>query len=197
MKRFDRTYFDKWYRDPVHKVGTDDDLARQVRLAISAAEYMLMRPITSVLDAGAGEGRWQPLIAKFRPDADYVGVDPSEYSIQRYGQERNLKLGTIDDLDKLFPTYKFDLVVCCSVLNYLPRKDFVRALDQLARRTGGLAFLEIFSAEDEVVGDTHLWYAEPSKTYKKLLKKAGFVHCGLHCYITNDIESNTAALELA
>lgn len=197
MKSFDRTYFDKWYRDPVHKVGTDDDLARQVRLAVAAAEYMLMRPIETVLDAGAGEGRWQPLIKKFRPNASYVGVDPSDYTTSTFGKSRNLVQGTFDDLDKLFPKQKFDLVVCCSVLNYLPPKDFKRALAQLARRTAGLAFIEIFSSEDSVVGDTNNWYTESSKTYKKWMKKAGYIHCGLHCYIIEELESNTAALETA
>lgn len=197
MKRFDRTYFDKWYRDPVHKVGSADDLARQVRLAVSAAEYMLMRPIKTVLDVGAGEGRWQPVIKKLRPSAYYYGVDPSDYTVRRYGKTRNIQKGSLDDLETLFPGQEFDLVVCCSVLNYLPRKEFQNGLKQLADKTRGLAFIEIFSAEDDVVGDTEKWYTESSKTYRRWIKKAGLIHCGLHCYITEDLETGTAALELA
>lgn len=196
MKRFDRSYFDKWYRSSTHKIGTRADLARQVHLAVSAAEYMLTRPIRSVLDVGAGEGRWQPLVRELRPSAKYVGVDPSEYAIKRFGKRRNLYLGTIDDLETLFPDQTFDLVVCCSVLNYLPREQFIHALHQLAQRTHGVAFLEIFSKEDEVEGDTNEWYTETAAENRRLLKRAGFIPCGMHCYITKQSEIVTAALEL-
>lgn len=196
MKRFDRSYFDKWYRSPTHKIGTQADLARQVHLAVSAAEYMLTRQIRTVLDAGAGEGRWQPLVQALRPSAKYVGVDPSEYSIRRFGESRNLRMGTLDDLDTLFPDQTFDLVICCSVLNYLKRDAFIRALKQLAQRAHGVAFLEIFSSEDEVVGDTNDWYTESAREYRRLLKRAGFIPCGMHCYVTGALETATAALEL-
>lgn len=197
MKRFDRTYFDKWYRDPVHKVGTEEDLARQVRFAIAAAEYMLMRPIMNVLDVGAGEGRWQPLISKFRPSARYIGVDPSDYTLNQFGESRNIMRGTFDDLTTLFPEKTFDLVVCCSVLNYLSPPDFKRAIKQLANRTSGVAFIEIFSEEDEVVGDTHQWYTQPARTYRKWMTAAGFTHCGFHTYIVEDYHPATAELEKA
>jgi SAM-dependent methyltransferase len=195
MKRFDRKYFDKWYRSPTHKIGTRADLARQVHLAVAAAEYMLTRPIRSVLDVGAGEGRWEPLIHEIRPSAKYIGVDPSEYVVKRFGARRNIHHGTLDDLDTLFPTKTFDLVVCCSVLNYLPREAFIRALSQLAKRTHGVAFLEIFAREDEVVGDTNTWHVAPAAEYRRLLKRAGFVACGMHCYITESLIGNSAALE--
>ncbi len=197
MKRFDRSYFDKWYRSPTHKIGTRADLARQVHLAVSVAEYMLTRPIRNVLDVGAGEGRWQPLIHELRPSAAYSGIDPSEYTVERFGKRRNIQLGTLDDLDRLFADQTFDLVVCCSVLNYLTQEEFGRAIKQLAKRTHGVAFLEIFSSEDEVVGDTNEWRTEPAREYRRLLKRAGFVPCGLHCYITDELETATAALEMA
>ena len=195
MKHFDRAYFDKWYRHPDHRIGNTADLERQVHLAVSSAEYMLTRPIRSVLDVGAGEGRWQPVIQALRPSASYVGIDPSEYTVRRYGAKRNVVQGTIDDLETLFGNRTFDLVVCCSVLNYLPRRDFERALGHLARHTHGVAFLEIFSSTDEVVGDTNDWNVETPATYRKMLRKVGFIPCGMHCYITESIEVNTAALE--
>jgi ubiquinone/menaquinone biosynthesis C-methylase UbiE len=195
MKRFDQAYFDKWYRHPRHKVGTRDDLERQIQLAVAAAEYMLARPLKSVLDVGAGEGRWQPILQRIRPKARYQGVDPSEYSVRRYGLRRNIVLGTFDDLDRLFPDDHFDLVVCCSVLNYLPPRETRQALTQLARRTGGVAFLEIFAREDDVYGDTNDWYAESAATYRRWLRTVGFTPCGLHCYVTDALDMNVAALE--
>jgi SAM-dependent methyltransferase len=197
MKSFDQQYFDKWYRHPTYKIGTQADLERQVRLALSAAEYMLTRPVRSVLDVGAGEGRWQPVLRALRPRVQYTGVDPSEYSVRRYGASRNIVRGTFDDLDTLFHDRTFDLVICCSVLNYLPRPAFTTAVAQLAARTHGLAFLEIFTSADEVVGDTNHWYTETPATYRQMLRRAGFIPCGLHCYITSALDTTTAALELA
>jgi SAM-dependent methyltransferase len=197
MKRFDRQYFDKWYRHPAHAIGSSADLERQVHLAVAAAEYMLARPIRSVLDVGAGEGRWYPVLRRLRPSVRYQGVDPSEYTVQRYAARRNLMLGTLDDLDTMFPDAMFDLVVCCSVLNYLSRAELVRGLGQLFRRTKGVAFLELFTSEDDVVGDTDAWKVETPAGYRRLIRKAGFTPCGMHCYVTDALQGNVAALEQA
>ena len=195
MKRFDKEYFDKWYRHKVHKVGTRADLERQVHLAVAAAEYMLARPIRSVLDVGAGEGRWYPVLRRVRPSVRYTGVDPSAYTVERYGARRNLVLGSLDDLDTLFHERRFDLVTCCSVLNYLTHAELVRGLGQLARHTGGIAFLEIFTSADAVVGDTKEWTVNTPAGYRRLLREAGFIPCGMHCYVTDAAEENVAALE--
>lgn len=197
MKSFDQAYFDKWYRHPAHRIGTRADLERHVRFAVSAAEYMLSRPIRSVLDVGAGEGRWQPVLQSVRPHARYVGVDPSEYTLQRFGASRNIVRGTFDDLDTLFGERTFDLVVCCSVLNYLPLPDARRALERLYAHTRGLAFIELFSVEDDVAGDTQEWYTETAATYRDVLREVGFTPCGMHCYVVGETARAAAALEKA
>lgn len=194
-KRFDNEYFDKWYRHPGHRVGTTADLTRLVRFAVAAAEYVLARPIRSVLDAGAGEGRWQPVLKKLRPSAKYYGVDPSDYAVRRFGTRRNIVQGTLDDLPQLFPDRHFDLVVSCSVINYLPRDTMIRAIRRIAERTGGLAYLEIFASEDEVEGDTNDWHAESTATYRRIIRDAGLLPCGLHCYIPSDNASTLVGLE--
>lgn len=196
-KRFDRSYFEKWYRHPVHRVGTAADLERTIRFALSAAEYVLARPVRTVLDVGAGEGRWAPIIHRLSPGVAYQGVEPSAYAIQRYGKRRNIMRGTADDLAELFPDQSFDLVVCCSVLNYFPRAMMIRALTQLAQCTGGLAYLEIFTSADDVEGDTGGWHTETPARYRQLLRRAGFIPCGLHCYILRDSIGNIVALERA
>jgi tRNA G46 methylase TrmB len=80
-KRYDAAYFDRFYRKPRTRVHAPEDVRRKVHLAVSAAEFMLERPIASVLDIGAGEGAWQPLLARMRPAASYLGVEPSEYAV--------------------------------------------------------------------------------------------------------------------
>jgi SAM-dependent methyltransferase len=197
VKRFDNSYFDKWYRHPDHRVGTNADLLRLVRFAVAATEYAIARPIRSVLDVGAGEGRWQPVLHRLRPGARYVGVDPSEYAVKRFGRRRNIVHGTFDDLPTLFPGRTFDLVVSCSVLNYLPHAEMKRAIRRIAERTGGVAYLEIFASEDEVEGDTSNWHAESRADYRRIIRAAGLMPCGLHCYIPIDNASTVVALEHA
>lgn len=194
-KRFDQRYFDRWYRDSRHRVGTTADLERTVRLAVASAEHVLARPIRSVLDVGAGEGRWAPIVRRIRPRAVYHGVEPSEYAVGRYGKRRNIVSGVADDLDSLFPDRVFDLVVCCSVLNYLPGAVMTRALAALARHTRGLAYIELFTSADDVVGDTVGWCAESPARYRQLISRAGLVPCGLHCYVPRDQARSLVALE--
>jgi len=71
---YDRAYFDKWYRHPRHRVKSPLDIARQIRFVVSAAEYLLERPVRRVLDVGAGEGNWLAPLRKMRPAAKYYGV---------------------------------------------------------------------------------------------------------------------------
>ena len=196
-KRFDIEYFEKWYRHPDHRVGTAADLSRLVRFAVTAAEYVLAHPVRSVLDVGAGEGRWQPILRKLRPTATYQGVDPSDYVVGRYGKRRNIVKGTLDDLPHLFAGRSFDLVISCSVINYLPRGTMVQGIRNIAARTGGLAYLEIFTSEDDVEGDKHGWYSESRETYRRLIRNAGLIPCGLHCYIPSDHASTLVGLERA
>jgi SAM-dependent methyltransferase len=196
-KRFDSGYFEKWYRHPEYRIGTAADLARLVRFTVAAAEYVLARPVRSVLDVGAGEGRWQPILQKLRPRATYQGVDPSEYVVRRYGKRRNIVQGTLDDLPELCAGREFDLVVCCSVINYLPREFTVRGIRNIAAVTGGLAYLEIFTSEDDVEGDTQGWYSESRDAYRRIIRGAGLVPCGLHCYVPANNEHAIVGLERA
>ena len=97
-KRYDRDYFDRWYRGEDAPKG-EDELLRQVALAVSATESVLNRPLASVLDVGCGEGRWQPVLQRVRPGARYLGIDPSGYAVDRFGEERNLMAGSFRELE--------------------------------------------------------------------------------------------------
>jgi len=93
---FDQAYFDHWYRD--QGFGSPTRVARKVSYAVAAAEYLLDRPIRSVLDVGCGEASWQPVLRRLRPRLRYVGVDPSRYAVERFGARRGVRLGTLGDL---------------------------------------------------------------------------------------------------
>ena len=121
VKRYDRAYFDRWYRD--RRIGSAADLARTVAFAVAVTEQVVGRPLRSVLDVGAGEGRWQPMLHRLRPRARYAGVDSSEWAVERWGRRRNLRLGSIDTLDRLGLDGPFDLIVVADVMHYLPDGD--------------------------------------------------------------------------
>ncbi len=181
-KTYDRSYFDRWYRDPRHAVIHRDVLARRVQLALSAAEYILEHPVASVLDVGCGEGPWRALIRMARPGASYVGVDSSEYAIRRFGRRRNLRLGRFGDLGRMKLGGPFDLIVCSDVLHYVPSPEAKRGLRAIARMLGGLAFIEFFSKEDDTVGDDDGYIPRSEAACRNLFREAGLVHLGLHCY---------------
>ena len=56
VSRYDQAYFDKWYRHPAHRVKSPAELRRQVEFVVRQAEWVLGRPIRSVLDVGFVQG---------------------------------------------------------------------------------------------------------------------------------------------
>ena len=196
---YDKAYFDKWYRSRTHRVRTQAQIRRIVAFTLAAAEYVLDRPVRTVLDVGAGEGHWQPLLKALRPKLRYIGVEPSEYAVQRFGRQRGVRLGSVERLEELGLHEKhpegFDLVICCGVLNYVPGRDVATALDQLQRHTAGLAWLELFTRDDEIEGDVATMRPKAPAWYRKRIADAGFVPCGLHLYAPRDLAIGLAALE--
>ncbi len=197
MKRYDRAYFDRWYRDPDHRVISRTSIARKLALVLGVAEYLLERPARSMLDVGCGEGEWSLALRRVRPRASYAGVDPSPYAVERFGARRNIRLGSFGDLDRVVPTALYDVIVCSGMLNYLAPAELRRGLGQVHERLGGVAYLEIFTAADEVEGDTRGWQRRPRRFYERLLREIGFVQCGPHCFTTEDHALALAELETA
>lgn len=196
-KEYNRAYFDRWYRSG-ERIGSPASLKRKVTMAVSITEFLLDRPVRSVLDVGCGEGRWQPVLSKLRPKASYLGIDSSQYAVERFGDRRNLRLGTFEDLELHAFDYTFDLVVCSDVLHYLTRKQIEKGLPALSRLVGGAALLEAFSKEDDthVEGDHVGFKNRRAATYRKLFWDAGLVPCGMQMYVHRDDLPDMVALEV-
>lgn len=193
--RYDKAYFDKWYRHPRHRVKSGAELRRQVAFVVRMAEWILERPVRTVLDVGCGEGQWLLALRKLRPHVHYDGVDPSEYAVGRYGKRRNIQLGGIEELDALALRPKYDLVVCVGMLNYLEAPVLVNGLHQLAARTGGLAYLELFTRADSIEGDTTWLTPKPAPWYRHAIHAAGLRSVGMHGYVPREAMSRIAELE--
>ena len=197
MKRYDRDYFDRWYRDPRHRVSSAAALARKVRMVVGVAEYLLGRPLRRALDVGAGEGAWRRELRALRPRLDYVGVDPSDYAVRRFGAARNIRPGTFATVEGAAGPGPFDLVVCCDVLQYVDDAELGAGLAQLAALLGGVAFLEAYTSDDAVEGDLCGWHHRTPAVYRAHFRRAGLTACGLHCYAAAPVAATTAALERA
>ncbi|HKN66651.1 MAG TPA: class I SAM-dependent methyltransferase [Gemmatimonadaceae bacterium] len=196
MKSYDSAYFHRWYRDPRTRVTSDRALDRKVHLALSAAEYMLGRRVRTVLDVGCGEGRWFVALRRIRPGISYTGVESSEYAVDTFGASRNIRRGSFGTLRSLKLRGPFDLVVCADVLQYVSKEDLAPGLREIRRLLGGVAYIEAYAREDDMVGDMDGWHFRSAATYRREFKAARLTHCGLYCFIDADKISAVNALEI-
>lgn len=197
MKTYDREYYRRWYRDPDTRIATREGVARKVRLAVAAAEFMLARRIESVLDIGCGEGAWRAPLLKLRPAASYLGVETSDYIIERYGESRNIRRGTFGRLNTLKLAGTFDLIVCADVVQYIPDDDLRRGLGAIRRLAGGVVYVETFAAEDSMEGDGDGWIDRPARAIGRFFHDAGLTHCGFYCWIDERKIRNANRFEVA
>ena len=196
-KVYDRDYFDKWYRDPQHAVGSPAELRRKVAMVVAQTEYYLGRPLRNVLDVGCGEATWRAPLRALRPGVDYRGLDASEYVVRRYGNRRNIGLARFGDLECLRFDHRFDLIVCTDVLHYLKPAEIRAGLTGIGEMLEGVSFLEVFTSSDDVGGDRQGFVARRADWYLREFAKAGLMPCGSHCYLGPRLEQHVAALERA
>lgn len=194
-KRYDRQYFDTWYR--TRGIGHAARLARKVAVSVATAEYHLERPIRTVLDIGCGEGAWRAPLLRLRPGVRYLGFDGSEYAIRRYGARRNLHYARFGDFARLRPCPPVDLLVCADVMHYLDRRELDRGLPGLAALCAGVAFLETFTREDQAEGDEHEFRNRSARFYRQRFERLGFAQVGSHLWLSPARRAHAAALEIA
>ncbi len=195
-KRYDRAYFDRWYREPDRRREAEADLERQAALALALAESVLGRSVETVLDVGAGEGRWQPALLRHRPGIAYQGVEPSPYAVARWGTRRNLITGDFDTLHALGLGGPFDLVVAADVLHYLTGPQLRRGLLALAPfAETGVAFCPTFTAGDAISGDRAGFRRRKASTYRRRFAEAGLVQLGPWAWVSRGTAAGLTGLE--
>ncbi len=193
-ERYDRAYFDRWYRAPRTRVSSPAALRRKAALALAVGEYYLGRQVRTVLDVGCGEGGWLPALRATRPAVRWTGVDPSEYVVDRFGRSRGIRLGSFATLEEVGLAASYDLVVCSNALLYADDAELSAALRSMAARTRAVAFLELYSAADDLEGDRPEGLREVAY-YRKALRRSGFRAVGSHCYLGPRAHDAAAALE--
>ena len=193
-KRYDRAYFDRWYRGR-RRLEPPAALRRRVAMAVAIAERFLERPVASTLSVGCGEGRWRAELRRLRPRLRYVGVEPSQYAVARFGRRRGLVRGGWADLAALDLGGPFDLVVCADVLHYLEDDEIDRGLPALVALTGGVAYLELLTAAEEIEGDRRSLLLRPPSYYEERFARAGLTGIGCHAWLAPALAESSAALE--
>lgn len=193
VKRYDRAYFDRWYRRA--GIGRPSEVERAARYVLSTAEHLMGRPARSVLDVGCGEATWRrPLLAQ-RPRLRYVGVDPSAYVVERYGKRRNIRAGGIADLATLGLRGPFDVIVCADVLPYVPDAEIRAGLRWIADNLDGVAYLHAMTTADSFVGDRRGFIRRSPARYEAMFAEVGLRRIGPHLYAGAGLLPTLAALE--
>jgi len=193
VKRYDKAYFDKWYRR--QRVNAPAEVRRKVALAVAAAEYFLARALRDVLDVGCGEGAWREHLRALRPRVHYLGVDPSDYAVETFGRARNLRKASFGELASLRIDRQFDLVVSSDAIHYVPDDELRRGLPALVALAGGIVFLDLLTAEDDIVGDMEGLIRRSAAWYRKLFRQHGLIPVGPYTWAAPPLHSSIAAME--
>ena len=193
-KQYDRAYFDRWYRNRSTRVNSHAEVRRKVQVAIASAEYFLRRQLRTVLDIGCGEGAWLPHLRALRPRVKYLGFDPSEYVVERFGESRNIHQASFGDLPSL-DLGVYDLVICSDVMHYVKDAELGPGVTAIADATDGVAYLEVLTKEDEIIGDLDSFIRRPAATYRELFTKAGMSFVGPYLWLSPAFEGAVAELE--
>ena len=138
IQRFDAAYYQRFYgRRPVH---TRRQIGHLVDGVMSLAAWWHV-PVRSVLEVGAGKGYWRDRLSETHPRVRYHGIDASEYACRHFGHEHA-------DLASWRPRRRYDLVVCQSVLQYLPDRPAGAAIETLALACRSLLVFDTPTAAD-------------------------------------------------
>lgn len=193
-KTYDRAYFDRWYRNRTTRVNTHAEVRRKVQIAVASAEYFLRRQLRTVLDIGCGEGAWLPHLQALRPRVQYLGFDSSEYAVKRFGKKRNIHQASFADLPSL-DLGVFDLVICSDVMHYVPDNDLRVGVEAIADAVDGVAYLEVLTKEDEIVGDLDSFIRRPAAYYRELFTSFGMTFAGPYLWLSPAFRGAVAELE--
>ena len=122
---FDEAYYQRFYFNKKTSVVDPEHVERLGAFVCSYLQFVRV-PVVRVLDVGCGIGLWREVVKRHFPQAQFHGVEYSEYLCERFGWER----GSVVDYKASAP---FDLVICQGVLPYLCEADLKAALRNLGR----------------------------------------------------------------
>ncbi|HSX61272.1 MAG TPA: class I SAM-dependent methyltransferase [Tahibacter sp.] len=96
----------------------------------------------------------------------------------RWGRTRNLRLATFGQLEHLRFDERFDLIVCADMLHYVRGAELRRGLSGIVDQLEGLAFIEVYTARDKLVGDLDGFHRRTPRWYRQTFAEAGLLSVG-------------------
>jgi SAM-dependent methyltransferase len=189
-QRFDKAYYDRYYRNPATRAVTPAAARRQAAF-IAAYLRHLELPVTRILDVGCGVGTLLRALAREFPRATAIGTDVSPYLCRRYGW---LRASVVDHR----ADEPFDLVVCNDVLGYLDDRACSAGIANLARLCRGALYLGVLTTDDAGAFDAERTDPEQrlrsTRWYRRRLRPR-FVSLGGGLYLRRPAAVTTWALE--
>lgn len=142
MTKFDKTYWDKNYSEPMTMdgIGNAKDHVRYLQSYL-AVEHV---DVSSIVDLGFGYAHlFREMLRAFKPHTA-VGIEPSPYAFKKAKPDKLRPVSSTDlklyeeDLVTWCRTNrknnKFDLGICTSVFQYISDKDLKEILPILSKR---------------------------------------------------------------
>ena len=163
--RFDRAYFDRFYRHPDTRAASEYDAEIEAQFVAAYLRHLDVE-VQRIVDIGCGLGRMLNALAGLFPGAVVHGVDSSDYLCRTYGWEQAA-------LPDFAPGRPFDLVVCQDVLAYLDDSEAATAVVTLGRIARKALYFGALAAEDLALcnparTDTDV-YLRPASWYRRRL----------------------------
>jgi SAM-dependent methyltransferase len=180
---FDAAYYRRFYRDARTRVASREELRLQASFAATYIKRLDI-PVKKILDAGCGLGHMRAPFQRVFPEAQYLGVEVSEYLCQRYGW-------TQASLSEFSTRLRFDVVICLDVVQYFDDRAAARVLENLARWCRGALYFFVPTTEDwedgvdQQVSDTTV-YVRSAQWYQQRLRKH-FRHLGQGLLLKRDV----------
>jgi len=191
---FDEAYYQRYYFNKKTSVVDPEHVARLGAFVCSYLQFIRV-PVQRVLDVGCGIGLWRDVIKRHFPQAEFHGVEYSEYLCSHFGWER----GSVVDYQADAP---YDLVICQGVLPYLSAADAKLAMRNLARLSQGALYVEAVAREDweQDIVDDELTDPRLFKHRAQLYRQGltdGFTELGGGVWLSRQSDLPVFALERA
>ena len=163
--RFDRAYYDRFYRHPDTRAASEYDAEIEAKFVAAYLRHLDVE-VERIVDIGCGLGRMLKALAGLLPGTVAHGVDSSDYACRKYGWERAA-------LPDFSPPRPFDLVVCQDVLAYLDDSEAAAAIVTLGRVARKALYFGALAEEDLALcnparTDTDV-YLRPASWYRRRL----------------------------
>ncbi len=191
---FDEAYYQRYYFNKKTSVVDPEHVERLGAFVCSYLQFIRV-PVQRVLDVGCGIGLWRDVVKRHFPQAQFHGVEYSEYLCGRFGWER----GSVVDYQASAP---YDLVICQGVLPYLSAADAKLAMRNLARLSHGALYVEAVAREDweqDIVDDELTdprLFKHRAQLYRQGLTE-GFIELGGGVWLSRQADLPVFALERA